>query len=175
MGKHLRMILTVQNTRTTDIISTILLSLKVDTVLYKKRVLAMFTEKSISQWIKLDLCNGNCLILTTKKKTYINTVEMIFMKKKLSDLYCYRNQGQWDDLTISWRQKVRAFLFTCEKFNYRYGIDLSAKNKNKNFFKSQIFFFMQPLNKSSYFTFLVERNILQNTWNKHLTSFLPRV
>lgn len=50
---------------------------------------------------------------------------------------------------------------------------MSQRNKNKKQNQeSQIIFFTQPLNKSSYFAFLVEKAILRNTWNKHKFSSL---
>lgn len=68
---------------------------------------------------------------------------------------------------------MRKFLFRCEKLIYRDGIDLSQRNKNKNQNQeSEIIFFTQLLNKSSYFAFLVEKDILRNTWNKHKFSSL---
>lgn len=59
----------------------------------------------------MDLCNGNCFILTTKKKTYTNKAEIIFMKKKLSDLYCYKKQGQWDDLMETEGESIPFYMW----------------------------------------------------------------
>lgn len=48
-------------------------------------------------------------------------------------------------------------------------VKIEIENQTK---KTQVVFFTQPLNKSSYFAFLVEKDILRNTKTKHLTSFL---
>lgn len=124
LGQHLL----CQNTWMVSTISTTQLSLKIDALLYlMKQSVGHVYRKSVSQWVNWN--SHDCFILTIKKKDYTNTGQINICEKKVSDLLLIWKQ---EDLTISWRRKVRKFLFRYERFTYRHDINLSQRSKNEN-------------------------------------------
>lgn len=115
-------------------------------VVYKERASGVY-RKSVSQWVKWDLHNGNCFISTiTKKSNYANTAELnICENRDFWPLLLEKTEPlRWSDHFME-KERERNSFFRYKRFFYRDGVDLSRRNKKNQNQKSQIIFFTKLL------------------------------